>query len=113
MGGQGAESRIASRDYWFKIVGMLQQNWALIDEAEGRAVVRFIDDASGVFDELGFASATEAADALRWNGFERFDRRREEGSFIAPPQPPFQRGEHPSGPIYSSGKYWRSPRAAR
>ena len=22
---------ITSRDYWFKVVGMLQQNWALIE----------------------------------------------------------------------------------
>jgi len=26
---------IKSRDYWFKVLGMLSQNWALIDEQEG------------------------------------------------------------------------------
>ena len=25
------EVLIQSRDYWYKVVGMLQQNWALID----------------------------------------------------------------------------------
>jgi hypothetical protein len=29
---------IRSRDYWFKIVEFLQQNWALIDEDERGAV---------------------------------------------------------------------------
>jgi hypothetical protein len=30
--------KIESHDYWFKVVDMLQQNWALIDAVESRAV---------------------------------------------------------------------------
>lgn len=42
---------IVSRDYWVKIVEMLQQNWALIDEsAKSRCTVFFLHDLSGVFD---------------------------------------------------------------
>jgi hypothetical protein len=38
---EGQEVCITSREYWFKIVEFLQQNWALIDSAEGNAVVWF------------------------------------------------------------------------
>ena len=40
--------QIASRDYWFKVVEMLQQNWALIEPAERGVTVFFLQDASGV-----------------------------------------------------------------
>ena len=39
---------INSRDYWFKVVDMLQQNWALIDADEERCIVYFIGDALGI-----------------------------------------------------------------
>ena len=50
---------IRSRDYWFKIVEFLQQNWALIDDAPGGrgCTVFFFGDTSGVFDRLSFSSA--------------------------------------------------------
>jgi hypothetical protein len=38
---------IQSRDYWFKVIEMLQQNWALIDSAEHEVTVYFVSDASG------------------------------------------------------------------
>ena len=52
--------QIASRDYWFKVVEMLQQNWALIEPAERGVTVFFLQDASGVFDQLAFTSVQEA-----------------------------------------------------
>ncbi len=43
-----ADVKIHSRDYWVKVVEMLQQNWALIDqESHGKAVVYFVHDGSG------------------------------------------------------------------
>lgn len=43
---------IHSTDFWVKVVEMLQQNWALIeDEVAGAVRVYFISDTSGVFDE--------------------------------------------------------------
>lgn len=98
---------IRSRDYWFKIVEFLQQNWALIDENLDGSTVFFFDDASGVFDLLSFPSVAEAEAALRRNGFDRFLEDRQAQEFIALPKPPFQEQTHPSGPIYSSGKFWR------
>ena len=43
--------KIQSDDYWFKVVEMLQQNWALIEPSASRVTV-FIRDAGGVFDEI-------------------------------------------------------------
>ena len=99
---------IQSRDYWFKVIEMLQQNWALIDPSDSDAVrVYFISDTSGVFDEMAFSSVDEASTALGRNGFRRFADETEVRSFLTPPCPPFRRAEHPNGPIYSSGRFWK------
>ena len=46
---------IQSSEFWVKLVDVLRQNWALIDEgAEGAARVFFATDLSGVFDEMAF-----------------------------------------------------------
>ena len=97
---------ILSRDYWFKIVEFLQQNWALIDETPDGCTVFFFGDTSGVFDRLTFPSVTEAEAALRRNGFSRFAEDKEAQGFIAIPQPPFHERPHPNGAIYSSGRFW-------
>ena len=98
---------ISSRDYWFKIVDFLQQNWALVDEGPSGVCVFFVSDASGVFDELDFTSAEAAAATLRRNGFRRLAEDKDAQGFLAPPQPPFRRRPHPNGPIYSSGRFWK------
>jgi hypothetical protein len=97
---------IESRDYWFKIVEFLQQNWALVDPHEQGVIVWFIGDTSGAFDEMLFASKEQAEDALRRNGFLRFAHDLEAQRFLHPPTPPFTRRPHPNGPIYSSGRFW-------
>lgn len=101
------EIPIASRDYWFKVVDFLQQNWALIDEAEEGVVVWFFGDTAGVFDRLAFASQEEAASALLRNGFRRYAEDARAREFLAEPSPPFRRLPHPNGLIYSSGRFWR------
>ena len=100
---------IKSKDYWFKVVEMLQQNWALIDKTDSSSgcIVYFVHDASGVFDRIQFSSEEEAFHALKRNGFARFSEDDEAHKLIAPPQPPFFETQHPNGPIYSSGRYWR------
>jgi hypothetical protein len=100
--------KIKSRDYWFKVVGMLQQNWALIDEISGGSQrVYFVGDTSGVFDELEFTNVVAAEEALRRNGFVKYEEDPKAHQFIAKPEPPFARCPHQNGPIYSSGQYWR------
>ena len=54
-----------SRDYWFKIVDFLQQNWALIDPASIGCRVWFLSDTSGVFDQLDFPDIAITEGALR------------------------------------------------
>lgn len=102
----GAMVSIESRDYWFKIIEFLQQNWALIDVNKSGATIRFIDDTSGVFDQMTFLSADAACRALARNGFRRYAEVKESCSFLALPEPPFHRRPHPKGPIYSSGRFW-------
>jgi hypothetical protein len=96
---------IESRDYWFKIVEFLQQNWALVDSDKRGATVWFISDTSGVFDQIMFSSAGEAFLALTRNGFRRFADDEKAQTFLHAPEPPFMRRPHPNGPIYSSGKF--------
>ncbi|MBA3632044.1 MAG: hypothetical protein H0W58_04415 [Acidobacteria bacterium] len=101
------EIKITSRDYWFKVVDFLQQNWALIDEtADGAAIVYFFGDTSGIFDQMTFSSKAEAETSLRRNGFNLYEEDKKAQEFIAKPNPPFHRANHPNGLIYSSGKFW-------
>jgi hypothetical protein len=103
------EVNISSRDFWFKIVDFLQQNWALIDKgAESEScTIYFIHDGSGVFDKIEHATIEEAEKALRRNGFEQYDKDPKAQSFIFPPRKPYFKDKHPNGNIYSSGRYWR------
>jgi hypothetical protein len=100
---------INGTDFWVKVVEMLQQNWALIDEeVGGSARALFISDTSSVFDEMVFPSTSAAEQALRLNGFKRFAISADLQSFLCPPTAPYRRASHPNGPIYSSGRFWRS-----
>lgn len=101
---------IQARDYWFKIIEMVQQNWALIEPSQSgiNCIVHFIGDASGVFDQIEFSEISEAERQLRINGFAKYDDDKEAKQFIAPPLPPFHRSSHPNGAIYSSGRFWKS-----
>ena len=106
----GPEVAISSRDYWVKVVGMLQQNWALIDEEPGGGVrIHFVTDTGGVFDALDFPSTLRAENALAINGFRRISNRPDLQSFLRPPSAPFRAANHPNGRIYSSGRFWRQP----
>ena len=98
---------IPSADYWFKVVGMLQQNWALITWNDCRQhTVHFISDTSGVFDCLTFMTQIDAEEALARNGFRRYIEDSHVQTYIQPPLPPFQERPHRNGLIYSSGQFW-------
>jgi hypothetical protein len=100
---------IEANDYWVKVVEFLQQNWALIEPVTPRGVcVYFISDSSGVFDELPFHSKKEAIEALKRNGFRHYAGDEELQSFLHLPLPPYRRASHPNGPIYSSGRFWKT-----
>ena len=101
---------IMSRDYWFKVVEMLQQNWAIIElsKNETSCTVYFIGGTSGIFDQMEFDTVAEAERQLRINGFKKYEEDEEAKKFIVPPPPPFRRSSHPNGEIYSSGRYWKT-----
>lgn len=94
---------IESRDYWFKIIEMLQQNWALIEMEDDGITMYFVSDASGVFDQISLDLSDEAKTALSENGFRRFVDDPKASSSLNPPNPPFIFHSHSNGPIYSSG----------
>lgn len=99
---------IKSDDFWVKVVGMLQQNWALVEPTpDGDVHVFFINDTSGIFDELTLSSEEQAIKALGGNGFSCYADEEEMQSFLCPPSSPYHRQAHPNGPIYSLGPHWR------
>jgi hypothetical protein len=100
---------IQSRDFWVKVVDMLQQNWALIEPEGSKVTIYFLHDLGGVFDELTYSSLREAQAALRLNGFRRYDADPGFAKICAPPKPPYRRVKHPNGRIYSSGRFWVTP----
>lgn len=104
---------IQSRDYWFKVIDMLQQNWALVAPSDLGVTVYFVNDTSGVFDEIPFESSATAKSALRLNGFSSFAEDERAASFLRCPEPPFTRRPHPNGPIYSSSRFWKADTTAR
>lgn len=80
---------IASEDWWVKVLGMLQHNWALIEKTDGKFIVYFFHDEGiarrflngytlrqlrnrcAVIDSLEFNTLEEAKSALSLNEFER------------------------------------------
>lgn len=99
---------IRSRDFWVKVVEMLQQNWALIDDdtdSKG-CTVYFVGDTGRVFDRMRFNDSAEARAGLDRNGFRRFADDSSLQEFLAPPEPPFVEAWYPNDGIYSSGQYW-------
>ena len=107
MSASGDRLEIRSSKYWYKVVDMLQQNWALVEGPEGGKVTAyFITDTSGVFDMMSFPTLESAHSGLRRNGFQRLDEDASAQSFLTPPPPPFRLTKHPNGAIYSSGEFW-------
>ena len=99
---------IRSNDFWIKIIEMLQQNWALIENQSDRKVkIFFVNDNSGIFDEMVFDNRAEAETALKRNGFNNYNLDKHYQEFVHPPEPPYGWKDHPNGKIYSSGRYWK------
>jgi hypothetical protein len=116
---------IQSREWWIKVLGMLQHNWALIEEgADGSATVYFLHDCglnmapngyslkqlkgrSAIVDSLDFDSVQLAKDALSRNGFRVHGDDERLGSDVKPrgnfyDVRPFEDG------VYSRQSNWKS-----
>ena len=94
-------------DPWFKVVDMLQHNWAVVVEQDDSVLAVFYGDTCGVFDQIEFSDMKSAELALRRNGFGKYQGYLEVQNFIALPDRKFHVRPHPGGYIYSSGKYWK------
>lgn len=83
---------IHSQDYWFKIFGMLNQLWVLIDRpVEGAEAVTayWIDDFSYIVKRNVFKDAATARANLVQDEYRRFDDEPDVWSFLVPPGGPF------------------------
>ncbi|HEY9091887.1 hypothetical protein [Parasphingorhabdus sp.] len=98
---------VESSSFWFKVVEMVQHNWAVILSHDEGVQIVFFGDTSDIFDRMEFSDAGDAERALRRNGFAIFDDDPEVQSFIAKPEPRLQDEPFYHRPIYSSGQFWR------
>ena len=100
------EAQISQR-LWVKVLGMLQQNWCVIEDGPAGAVeLVFFDDHGDVFDHLPAANLHSAQAALQANGFSWM---REYSSFYQASGVPtltVSGDREQSRPVYSSGEYW-------
>ncbi len=115
--------RIKSTDWWVKVLGMLQHNWALIEGNDKGVTVYFFHDLGttvgsmgpyklsqlrnrcAIIDSLDFESSEAAIEALDVNGFNRlvdypgpWDGSQPHGNF-------YDARDYQVG-IYSKGGYW-------
>lgn len=88
-------------DYWCKVLGMLMQNWAVVEAGGSGASVIFCNDDGAVFDELQFPNREAAEAGLLRNGFARVK------GFPSPPEGPLFAVKVNNSGAYSSGGYWR------
>jgi uncharacterized protein (DUF1810 family) len=102
------EAQISQR-LWVKVLGMLQQNWCVIEDGPAGAVeLVFFDDHGDIFDHLPATNLHAAQAALEANGFSWM---REYSSFYQAsgvPTLPFPGDREQSRPVYSSGEYWHA-----
>lgn len=102
-------------ELWVKVVGFLQQNWAVVRSSGAGEQVRvwFVDDRFDVFDFIDFGAAASSRKALRINGFEPY-RAKTHGGLNSPIPAGVGVGrtrqlDWVPRRIYSSGQYWVQP----
>ena len=99
-------SPISLDNYWCKVIGLGEHNWAAIMPSGNRFEVVFFTDDSCIFDKMNFFSRDQAISALENNEFSLYKDDDLLQQFVQAPEHPFGYKDHPSGKIYSSGKYW-------
>ena len=107
MTSQEFPDHLGEQPLWFKVVDMLQHNWGVVIEDAAGVTIWFFGDTNGVFDKLHYPSRADAESALSANGFSLYDEDEDAKCFISRPSDTFHAREHPNGPIYSSGRYWK------
>ena len=95
---------ISSTQYWFKVAGPHQTNWAVVEPSSEGATVYFFHDEAGIFDRLEFNSVAEAESGLARNEFSIYDN----SGFWRPDNKPYGLAEWglPNF-VYSQLGYWK------
>ena len=102
------EAQISQR-LWVKVLGMLEQNWCVIEEGPGgRVELVFFDDHGKVFDHLPAANLHAAQAALQTNGFYWMWELSSLYQACGVPTLPLPGARKQSRPVYSSGEYWQA-----
>lgn len=102
------EATISQR-LWVKVLGMLQQNWCVLEPGPAGSVdLVFCDDHGKVFDWLSAPDIATAQHALRINGFSWMWTYSSFYSAAGMPQLPQVGSRERSRPVYSSGEYWEA-----
>lgn len=116
---------IHSADWWVKVLGMLQHNWALIETSNKKTIVYFfhdlgnqkgysrqynfyqLKDRSAVIDSLEFECMEDAVLGLNKNGFMRLKDNPGPWEVEQPNKNFYDAREDEEG-IYSKALYWRN-----
>ena len=102
------EAQISQR-LWVKVLGMLEQNWCVIEDCPGGGVeLVFFDDHGKVFDHLPAANLHAAQAALQTNGFYWMWELSSFYQACGVPSLPLPGARKQSRPVYSSGEYWQA-----
>lgn len=114
--------KISSKDWWVKVLGMCQHNWALIESDKTTTIYFFHDNGitlspstklkyyevkskSGIVDSLVFDNNLAAEQALKKNGFMRLSENSGPWELNIPPHDFYDAREDSTG-IYSKDGYW-------
>ena len=115
------EYPISNRDWWFKVLGMLNENWALIEESPEKVTVYFFHSCgttkmsigprngpwAAIVDSLEFSNCNEALNALLRNGFSPFAEVSDTWEGNPPPEGRLYDAREKEPGIYSQEGYWR------
>ncbi len=114
--------KISSKDWWVKVLGMCQHNWALIESGNKTTIYFFHDNGitlsqgnkikyfevknkSGVIDSLFFDNEVAAENALKKNGFFRLSENPGPWELNIPIHDFYDARDDNSG-IYSKDGHW-------
>ena len=96
-----------SKRLWVKVVGMLCQNWCLLQPMpNGTVDLVFFDDRGDVFDWRSTDDFEFAQSSLRKNGFMWMWETPSFYSVAGMPDMPMADERQRDRPVYSSGEYW-------
>lgn len=96
-----------SKRLWVKVLGMLQQNWCIVEPGPaGSFDLVFFDDHGEVFDWLSTTDKASVHYSLHINGFTWMWMYSHFYSVAGMPRLPESGVRERNRPIYSSGQYW-------